>query len=674
MDGKEKIFEKLLYSLEKNSYPQEDVDFITRAYALADKQHTGQKRASGEEYVIHPLSVALYLANMKVDREMIATGILHDVVEDTDITLEDVASQFGEPVAKLVDGVTKITKLKSSSSKTDLKAETIRKMLFAMITDMRVIIIKLADKIHNMSTLNFLPQEKQRRIARECLEIYAPLAGKLGLGVIKDELENLALKALKPHVYEQIDKFSKLKEEEKSNIIATVSKSIAQRLEKSNINFTIKSRVKHYYSVYNKMRKFNKKIDDIFDLYGIRVITDSVEDCYAIFGIVHSLYQPVPGRFKDYIANPKSNGYKSLHTTVMVAKRKALEIQIRTYEMDQMNEYGIAAHWYYKIGQKATELKWLEELKRVQNETLAPEDYYQTIRDDILKEEIYTFSPKGDIYKLPRGATALDFAYKVHTQIGHRCKGAKTNGKIVPLHKALKNGAIVEIITGKDSTPKMEWISLVKTTDAKKKIRSYFVTNDKDRKDKVVDPLTPTNVIMKDRPTEIISDDYTPEKLVDKAKADVKKRSGKISIEVDGEKNLLFSFANCCRPTPPAEIIGFVSRGRGIIIHKADCESVRQLPDFEERVINVSWSNTSANSVYSYFMKVAPTNRHYLELVNLVKKHDGAIIDYKLDESTKTDESIDCYFAVELPSVKDATSFVKEMRELDSINFIDIRK
>lgn len=685
MQNKEDVYKKLLKALQLNKYSQEDIDLVQKAYTLAEEQHFHQKRASGEEYIIHPLSVALYLTEMKADKEMIATGILHDVVEDTDVTLETVQQEFGSTVATLVDGVTKITKLKSSSNKSDLKAETIRKMLFAMIHDMRVIIIKLADKIHNMSTLIFLPIEKQRRIAKECLEIYAPLAGKLGLGIIKNELENLALRALKPHVYDQIERFSKEKESEKSDIIGSVSKKLAQKLEKSNIRYTIKSRVKHYYSVYNKMRKFNKKLEDIFDLYGIRIITESVEDCYTIFGIVHSLFQPVPSRFKDYIANPKSNGYRSLHTTVMVAKRKALEIQIRTYEMDQMNEYGIAAHWYYKTGEKSGDLKWLEELKKVQEEALSPEEYYQTVRDDILREEIYTFSPKGDIYKLPRGATALDFAYKVHTQVGHKCKGAKANGKIIPLHRQLKNGMIVEIITGKDAVPKMEWISMVKTTEAKKKIKSYFAALEKDkkttespakvpRKTKQAEPSATGNNAMlgKEQISDLIDTEFTPGKLSDKINTNAN-RNSKISIEVDGERNLLFSFANCCKPVPPVNIVGFVSRGRGIIIHRADCDSLKRINDFEERKINVGWGSNSKNQIHSFFLKVDPTNRNYLELINFVKKRDGIILDYRLDESTKTEEKVDCYITLEMPEQTNENQLMKELRELSSVQFVGKR-
>ena len=665
MENKEKIFDDLLKCLNENEYPPQDIDFIRKAYFLADKQHTGQKRASGEEYIIHPLSVALYLARMKVDREMIATGLLHDVVEDTDYTLEQIAEQFGESVANLVDGVTKITTLKNSPSKSELKAETIRKMLLAMIEDIRVIIIKLSDKVHNMSTLCYVSEEKQKRTAKECLEIYAPLAGKLGLGVIKSQLEDLSLQALKPHVYEQIINFSKEREKEKKGQIVEVTKKLQQKLEKVNLKYTIKSRTKHPYSVYNKMRKFNKRLEDVFDMYGIRIITQTVEDCYTVFGMVHSLFQPVPGRFKDYIANPKSNGYKSLHTTVMVAKRTALEIQIRTYEMDQMNEYGVAAHWYYKTGEKNKDLKWLEELKNMQTDSLSAAEYYQTIRDDILREEIYVFSPKGDIYKMPQGATALDFAYKVHTQVGHRCRGAKVSGKIVPLGKALKNGAIVEIITGKDACPKMEWLSLVKTTDAKKKIRAFFAGLDK-----VTEVQTILAVPTADKQNNIVNEEFTPKRLGQTMSvADNKK----ISIEINGEKNLLFSFARCCHPVPPDKIVGFVSRGRGIIIHRENCESLHSQPDYQERVLDADWGRIFGSKTYSFFMKVAPTNKHYIELMSYIKKKKGNVLDYRLDESTKNEKEIDCYLSIDMPAAIDEHRILKDLRNLPSVYFVGKR-
>ena len=670
MTGRIELENALFKTLSQKGYPEEDIIFIRKAFDLAVLKHEGQKRASGEEYIIHPISVALYLSEMNVDREMIATGLLHDVVEDTDVTKEQVAAMFGESVANLVDGVTKISKLKTASNN-ERKAETIRKMLFAMILDMRVIIVKLADKIHNMSTLQFLPVEKQRRIAKETLEIYAPLAGKLGLGLIKNELENMVLKALKPNVFEQIEKYSKEKESEKLDIISQVSKKLNQKLERSNIKYSIKSRVKHYYSVYNKMKEYNKKIEDIFDLYGIRIITETVEDCYAVFGIVHSLFKPLPGRFKDYIANPKSNGYKSLHTTVMVGNRKALEIQIRTAEMDMMNEYGVAAHWLYKTGNTMSdqgEFKWLESLKKVQQDELSPEDYYQTIRNDILREEIYVFSPKGDIFELPKGATALDFAYRVHTEVGHRCRGAKANGQIIPLHSPLKNGMFVEVITAKESLPKMEWISLVKTVDAKKKIRHFFSLIEKEKKDQLQENAKKQ---VKSTPTDIVREhEFTPKKISDKISS---KTGDKIFIEMDGERNLLFTYAKCCKPIPPNEIIGFISRGRGLIIHRADCKSITCIKDFEERKVTVNWGHQLKNRIVAYFMRTTTNNKSYIELSNVMKKHGGTIIEFRIDESTISNDIVDGYFTIELPLKTNIDNLAKELSALPSISFLDRR-
>lgn len=672
MIGVAELEEKLFKTLEQNNYSEDDISFIRKAFDLALEKHTGQKRASGEEYIIHPISVAVYLAEMNVDREMIATGLLHDVVEDTDVTQEDVTAMFGESVALLVDGVTKISKLKTASNN-ERKAETIRKMLFAMIKDMRVIIVKLADKIHNMSTLEFLPVEKQRRIAKETLEIYAPLAGKLGLGLIKNELENLALKALKPQVYEQIYKFSQSRESEKLDIISQVSKKLNQKLEKSQIKYSIKSRVKHYYSVYNKMKEYNKKVDDIFDLYGIRIITSSVEDCYAVFGIVHSLFTPLPGRFKDYIANPKGNGYRSLHTTVMVGKRKALEIQIRTEEMDMMSEYGIAAHWLYKTGGKLdhpAEFKWFEELKKVQNDELSPDDYYQTIRGHILSEEIYVFSPKGDIHELPKGATALDFAYRVHTEVGHKCRGAKANGQIIPLHSPLKNGMVVEILTSKESCPKMEWISLVKTIDAKKKIRHFFSIQEREKKEASQEQAAVKKPI-KQNQTEIVKEnEFTPQKISEKVSS---KTGDKIFIEMDGERNLLFNYAKCCKPIPPNEIVGFISRGRGLIIHRADCKNLAHISEFDLRKVKVNWGNQKKSIIAAFFMRTTPNNKCFVEISNVMKKHNGNVIEFHLDESTVAHGKVDGYFTIELPLKTNLEIVAKEISALPSINYLSRR-
>ncbi len=561
--------------------PPEEIDFINQAYTFAFERHSGQKRASGEDFIIHPLSVAIKLAQMNVDSNMIITGLLHDVVEDTEVTLDNIKTKYGNDVASLVDGVTKISKLKSVNS-FDAKAETIRKMLLAMIVDLRVIIIKFADKLHNMSTLEYLREDKRKRIAQETLDIYAPLAGKLGLNEIKTELEDLAFKHLYNDIYQMIDNDLKKWSEEWDISDKIVNKKLRERLIDGKIPFKIKSRTKHYYSIFCKMRKYNKKIDEIFDLHGVRVITDSVENCYQIFGIVHSIWQPIPGRFKDYIANPKDNGYKSLHTTVLIDKRKAVEIQIRTQEMDEVNEYGIAAHWYYKKGENAIqkELEWLDKLKQVHEEKLSSTDYYEQVRDEILKEQIFVFTPKGDPVQLPKGATPIDFAYRIHTDIGNRIKSAKANGKIIPLDLTLENGMIIDIITCKTPNPRRSWLSFVKTTHAQRKIRHELVKYENADSD---------NLKAKTE-KELVSKPHKQEKHKKPHESDTAAITGNYKIEVYGEKNLLFSVANCCKPLPADDCVGFVSRGRGIIIHRRDCPNLKNVKDREMRILEIKWS------------------------------------------------------------------------------------
>lgn len=568
---KEEILKEFYKLIE--SYPEKSL--ILDAYNFAELKHKNQKRASNEEYIIHPLSVAINLLKLNVDYEMVIAGLLHDVVEDTNTSIEYIAQKYNPNIGKLVDGVTKISKLKSRNRR-EQRAETIRKMLVAMTNDIRVIIIKLADKLHNMQTLEYLPKEKQKRIATETLEIYAPLAGKIGINFLKNELENLVLKSLYPDFYNNISEYLTQLEKEMQFTFKKIIEKITLKLKENNISFIIKSRKKHFYSIYKKMKKYNKSIKEIFDLFGIRIITDTIENCYKIFGIVHSLWQPMPGRFKDYIANPKQNGYRSLHTTVIIQKGKAVEVQIRTKEMDEINEYGIAAHWFYKkeVDLEHKELKWLQNLKEVNNEKLSPEEYYNIIRDDILKDEIYLFTPKGDIVELPKGATALDFAYKIHTEVGNKCKGAKANGNIISLSKPLKNGMIVEIITGNVINVKPFWLSIVKTNNARKKIKHALLNKS------IKLEQTP---LLKKRKKEKINDQK------DLPLNNVTIKTDKITILVNGEKNFLFNFAKCCNPVPKDEIVGFISRGRGIIIHKKDCSNLKYIKDFEKRSIVVSW-------------------------------------------------------------------------------------
>ena len=574
MATKEKLLLKLKESL--NEYSKEEVKKILKAYEFAELKHQGQKRASGEEFITHPLSVAIILAEMNADYEMIITGILHDVVEDTKSTMQEITDVFGKNIANFVDGVTKISKLKPFAYN-EIQSESIRKMLVAMINDIKIIIVKFADKMHNLNTLNFLPSDKRKKIANETLEIYAPLAGKLGMHFIKDKLEDLSLRWVNPEVYKIINGYFDKTEKDRERTKKLISRKLSEKLKEINVPFVIKSRAKHYYSIYNKMKKYTLKISELFDLYGIRIITDSVQNCYQIFGTVHNLWQPIPGRFKDYIANPKENGYRSLHTAVKVEKRKVVEIQIRTQEMDEFNEYGVAAHWYYKSGERPNtdELKWLKRLVKLHKQALSPEEYYQIIRDDILKDEIYVFTPKGDSFELPKGATAIDFAYHIHTEVGHRCIGAKANGVIIQLNRQLQNGVVVEIITSKVSNPKQTWLSYVKTANARKKIKSWLASNKKINLKKE----------LKEK-KEALKRVKISKKVIPKINIDERR----YSVEVDGEKNLLYKFAKCCNPTPNDQIVGFVSRGRGIIIHKKDCYNLNYIKDIKKRIIEVNWN------------------------------------------------------------------------------------
>ena len=660
MAVKEKLAQKLKDSLIE--YSKEEVEKIFSAYEYADIKHQGQKRASGEEFITHPLSVAINLANMNVGYEMIIAGLLHDVVEDTESTMDEISKKFGKHVASLVDGVTKISKLKPSGSD-DGNSETIRKMLVAMTNDMNVIVIKFADKIHNLETLNFLSEEKRKKIANETIEIYAPLAGKMGMHYIKDRLEDLALRWINPEIYSDIKKFFNRTEKDRERTNKIINRKLTEKLLETNIPFTIKSRAKHIYSIYSKMKKYNLKIEDLFDLYGVRIITDSVKSCYQIFGAVHNIWQPIERKFKDYIANPKKNGYRSLHTAVVFEKRKIVEIQIRTKEMDEFNEYGVAAHWYYKKGEIPTnnQLGWLSKLIEVHKERLSPQDYYQAIRDDILKDEIYVFTPKGDIIELPKGATPIDYAYRIHSEVGHRCIGAKANGQIIPLNRALHNGMVVEILSGKTPNPRENWLSIVKTAHARKKIKSglavYKEKNKKDNEEK-----------------ELKKEEKKSVKEKKKIKTYSKNQSldSKISIEVNGEKNLLFSFAKCCNPTPGQPIIGFISRGRGIIVHKKDCHNLKNIRDFSKRVVNINWTNTSQDVfIYSFFIKIRKEKNPYLSVLNEVQKMNGIILKWEIDKSTVNNDILDCTFTVEFNESKNIYNVMNNLKRNDSIVYID---
>lgn len=630
----------------KSYNPSADLALVTRAYDFAALAHTEQFRISGDPYIQHPLGVAYILAELELDVITVAASLLHDVVEDTQFTLQDIQENFGEEIALLVDGVTKLSRIEYKS-KEEQQVENLRKMFFAMAKDIRVILIKLADRLHNLRTLKYLPVRKQKKIAQETLEVYAPLAHRLGIFRIKWELEDTAFRYLEPEkYYELVEKVAK-KRQERESYINQVIAAFQTKLEEVGIKAEIQGRPKHLYSIYQKMSQQHKDFREIYDLTAIRVIVDNIKDCYGVLGVVHTLWKPVPGRFKDYIAMPKINMYQSLHTTVIGPEGEPLEIQIRTWEMHRTAEYGIAAHWRYKEGTKGSDefdkkLLWLRQLLEWQHDLRDAREFMETLKIDLFADEVFVFTPKGDVIDLPAGSCPIDFAYRIHTDIGHRCIGAKINGHLVPLDYKLQNGDIVEIVTSKLANgPSKDWLKLVRTPQAKAKIRQWFK---KERKEESVargrenlekeirkQGYEP-HELMANGPLEAVLERFsfssaedllasvgygglTVNQVITRLKEeyrrlnpeaedhvtmpDIKpqpKTSGvRHGVKVKGVDNLLIRLSHCCNPVPGDPIIGYITRGRGVSVHRVNCPNVAFLSD-PERLIEVSWDEDQAAS------------------------------------------------------------------------------
>jgi len=640
-------------------------ELLEKAYYFSEKAHSGQIRRSGEPYIFHPLSVAGILAELKLDIETIVTGLLHDTVEDTTVTLEDIKREFGDNVALLVDGVTKISKLNFKTS-TQQQGENIRKMIVAMGKDVRVILVKLADRLHNMRTLNHMAYEKQARIAQETLEIYAPLASRLGLSNIKVELEDLGFRYSMPDMFYDLQQKILARQKDQDRFVEDIKKIILEELKKSEFSqFDIQGRSKHLWSIYRKMQSRNMDYSQIYDLLAFRVITDSVAHCYAVLGLVHSLWKPIPGRFKDFIAMPKGNGYQSLHTTVIGPNGERIEIQIRTLEMHQIAERGIAAHWKYKEREKAVnqqttrQFDWLRSLLEWQKSVKNSEEFLDTVKTDLFESEIYVFTPRGDVKEFPEGATSVDFAYSIHTDVGHKCTGAKVNGKMVPIRYQLQNGDTVEVVTSPGQRPSKDWLKFCVTNRAKSKIRAYIQQEQREQsqivgkelierefrkfgsslnrhltkeKDEILKKifqdfgvhqiedlfirvgygkLEPKTIVERLAP-EIVKSSASAsaaataaeassgklslgtglfKKIIDSAK---RKKSNSL-IKVDGMDDMLVHFAKCCNPIPGDPIMGFITRGRGITIHRSDCQKAFQFDS--ERRIDVEWNQNASQAV-----------------------------------------------------------------------------
>ncbi|MCH3951476.1 MAG: bifunctional (p)ppGpp synthetase/guanosine-3',5'-bis(diphosphate) 3'-pyrophosphohydrolase [Acidaminococcus sp.] len=646
------------------------VEFVREAYNFAAEKHAAQKRASGEPYIIHPLGVATILAQLKMDDVTLAAAFLHDVVEDTDTTLEQLTDIFGLEVAGLVDGVTKLGKIEYISRE-EQQVENYRKMFLAMAKDIRVVLIKLADRLHNMRTMKYMPPHKQKRISNETLEIYAPLAHRLGIYAIKWELEDLSFRYLEPQHYYELVEEVKIKRHEREAMVQEAMDELRQLCSDAGIRCEIQGRPKSFYSIYRKMKRDNKTINEIYDLLAVRVLVDTVKDCYGVLGIVHGKWKPIPGRFKDYIAVPKSNGYQSLHTTVVSSSGSPLEIQIRTFEMHKVSEYGVAAHWRYKEsgGSKMpstadknvdAKMAWLRQLLEWHRDMRDPHEFVDTVKMDVFSDEVFVFTPQGDVIDLPFGSVPIDFAYRIHTGVGNSCVGAKVNGKIVPLDYKLKNGDIVEIITSKTSPgPSRDWIDIVGSSQTKNKIKQFFkkerreenIATGRDMLERECRRLgyDPTVIMTSETLKDVASRchlDGSEEnllaalgyggimlntvmvKLIDIYKKQQRKNTTKNlsqllselkprtlktnkashGILVKGEDDIMVKLAKCCNPIPGDPIIGYITRGHGVSVHRADCPNVLANKEEADRMIEVSW-NVETDTTYKVVLRLSAVDQ-----------------------------------------------------------------
>ena len=670
----EVLYQDLVTAI-RNYHPSTDLSMVEKAYQTATEAHQNQKRKSGEPYIIHPLCVAIILAELELDKETIIGGLLHDVIEDTRFTVQDLTEMFGEEIALLVDGVTKLTQLNYSKDKVEIQAENLRKMFLAMAKDIRVILIKLADRLHNMRTMQYQSPTKQIEKSRETMDIYAPIAQRLGISKIKIELDDLSLKYLEPEVYKELTEKVSLKESERQKFIDGIIEEVSNHIREAGIEAKVDGRVKHLFSIYKKMVNQNKTLDQIYDLFAVRIIVDTVKDCYAALGVIHEMYKPIPGRFKDYIAMPKPNMYQSLHTTLIGPKGQPFEIQIRTYEMHRTAEYGIAAHWKYKEGQdgkhssdtEEAKLTWLRQILEWQRELSDNKEFLSLLKNDLdlFSDSVYCFTPTGDVKTLPAGSNTIDFAYSIHSAVGNKMVGARVNGKIVPIDYTIQNGDRVEIITSQNSRgPSRDWLGIVKSTQAKNKINQWFKAERKE--DNIVrgkelianyckakgivlsDLLKPEfmNVCMRKygfrdwdsiyaavghgglkegQVVNKLQEEYekkhkkelTDEKVLETISG-VKEQKPLVSkskggIVVQGINDLAVHFSKCCNPVPGDEIVGFVTRGRGISIHRTDCVNIINLPEEDRsRLIDAEWNTSEekdASELYSAEIQIYANNR-----------------------------------------------------------------
>ena len=654
----EKMLEKLLESIQKNTSRSQRAT-IKKAYHLAADAHKFQKRLSGEPYIIHPLQVALILSQYHDDYESICAALLHDVLEDTNISKEYMVQEFGASVTRLVDGVTKISQLKSQSAVSQ-QVNNIRKMILATVQDPRVILIKLADKLHNMKTLQYQSETKARKISQEVLDIYAPLAGRLGIFKIKWELEDLALYHLDREVYSEIKEKIAEKRHTREDRIKITSSILQQHLKENKVKAEVKGRSKHFFSIYRKMKDSGKSFEEIYDLTGVRILVKDKQDCYATIGIIHSLWNPLPGRFKDYIAVPKSNGYQSLHTTVIGHDGKPLEVQVRTTAMHFVAEYGIAAHWAYKEkedpGQK---LGVLAHLAPLEEDGTDDASFIEELKGSLTDDEVYVFSPKGDIISLPRGATVLDFAFRIHTELGLKCAGGKINDRLVSIRTQVKSGDQLHIVTNPAIRPSLNWLKFLKTSHARAKLRAWFRKQD--------NYYLPEKTTTDDEPKSPPKEKKTEKSRIHPRLLQTK---GNIHPTViwDGESNMETKFAKCCAPLPGDGIKGFITKGQGISVQKSECPSLRSLEENEEtaaRVISLHWSGFYASFTVHIIVTGRDRPQLFLDMVQSIS-HSGANI-LEAKASTNPDGKVQNSFSVEVDSLEHLENILDSLKKIPAV-------
>ncbi len=713
------MLEKLIAKIEQYN-PQADMQQIVKAFHFADDAHEGQLRNSGEKYIVHPVNVAIILAELNMDTPTIIAALLHDVIEDTQITYETIEEKFGKEVADLVDGVTKLKKLQYKT-KQENQAENLRKMVLAMANDIRVIIVKLADRLHNMRTLEYMTDEKKKEKAIETLEIYAPIAHRLGISKIKWELEDLSLRYLDPdNYYDLVERVSKRRREREA-YIQQIIETLKEKLGEMGIHGDINGRPKNFYSIYKKMYNQGKAFEQIFDLTAVRILVDNIKDCYGALGIVHTLWKPLPGRFKDYIAMPKPNMYQSLHTTVIGNEGEIFEVQIRTYEMHKTAEYGIAAHWKYKEGVVRSEnfddkLTWLRQLLEWQADLNDPRDFMETLKIDFFTDEVFVFTPKGDVINLPDGSTPIDFAYRVHTAVGNNCVGAKVDGRIVPINYKLRNGNIVEVITTPNgSGPSRDWLKIVKSTQAKNKIRQWFKQKDRDvNVAKGREQLEKEIKRLGYKPGDILKEEWIKSvagkmsinsiddlyasigygnvsinqvlsklkeyykeyfKITDESafvessiKQPQQKKTSKPTqgVTVKGVDNIKVRFSKCCNPVPGDDIIGFITRGRGVSIHRTDCPNISYNDDDRERLIDVSW-DTQKKASYNAEIQLKAIDRTGILGDVAARVTEAGIALLSLNARTNKEKMVTINMTLEISNIEQLKELMRKLRKIKNI-------